>query len=200
VFSVSQVKTISSNVLLSSELLSAEDSFNLSIELRERVELTASEVIGMDLPARNRVEALLQKEFLEEDQLRGLSFDFAEHILHVFEWYCPDDPRPRNFLKIAKLYYAGRTSNERLKFAFIETWRSIERLNENNCKGAFVSGLAISLLYSGEAGKMARDVALTAQNAAHRKQWENRRNNFEPMTRKEREAVWQLKRIVERLA
>jgi hypothetical protein len=193
------VKTISSSVLLSSELLSVEDSFSLSIELRERVQLTASEIIGMDLPARNRVEALLQKEFLEEDQLRELACDFAEHTLQIFEWYCPDDSRPRNFVEIARSYYAGRTSNKRLKFAFIETWRAIERLNEQY-KGAFKSGLAISLLYSGEAGKMARDVALTAQNAAHRKQWENRRNDFELMTGQEREAVWQLKRIVEKLA
>jgi hypothetical protein len=193
------VKTIPQSVLLSSELLSAEDSFSLSIELRQRLQLTASEIIELDLPARNRVEALLQEEFLKEGQLRELACDFAEHTLQVFESYFPDDLRPRNFVEIARLYYAGMANNEKLKDAFIETWRAIERLNEGRYKGAFASGLAASLLYPGEARKMARDVALWSQNAAHRRAWENRRSNFEPMIGREKEAVWQLKRIVEKL-
>lgn len=197
---MSQVKTISSNVLLSSELLCAEDSFSLSIELDQRLHLTASEIIEFDLPARNRVEALLREEFLKEEQLRELACDFAEHILQVFEGYCPDDPRPRRFVEITRMYYAGRTSKENLKPAFIETWRAIERFNEGKRKGAFAAGLAASLLYSGEADKMARDVALWSQNAVHLKAWESRRSNFEPMIGREREAVWQLERIVEKLA
>jgi hypothetical protein len=192
------IKTISSNVLLSSELLSAEDSFSLSTELRQRLKLTASEIIELDLPARNRVEALLQKEFLKEDQLRELACDFAEHTLQVFEWYCPGDPRPRNFVEIARLYYARTIGKVRLKDAFIETWNSIEEFDEGKYKGAFASGLAASLLYSGEAAKMARDVALWSQNAVHLKKWESRRSNFEPMTGKEREAIWQLKGIVKK--
>ena len=197
---MSWVKTILANVLLSSELLSTEDSFSLIIELKQRLQLTASEIIELDLPARNRVEALLQEEFLKDDQLRELACDFAEHTLQVFEWYCPDDPRPRNFVEVARLYYAGEVSKERLKDAFTDTWNSIERFNEGKYKGAFASGLAASLLYSGEPGKMARDVALWSQNAAHRKKWESRISNFEPMTGREREAVWQLERIVKKLA
>jgi hypothetical protein len=109
---VSQVKTIPSDVLLSSELLSAEDSFSLSIELNQRLRLTASELIELDLAARNRVEALLRKEFLEEEQLRELAFDFAEHTLQVFEWYRPSDICPRKFVEIARLYYSGKISRE----------------------------------------------------------------------------------------
>jgi len=145
------------------------------------------------------VEALLRKEFLQEEQLRELACGFAEHTLQVFEWYCPDDIRPRNFVKIARLYYAGKIGKERLKNAFIETWNSIERFKEGRYKAAFASGLASSLLYSGEAGKMARNVALWSQNAVHLKKWENRRSNFEPMIGRERESVWQLKCIVEKL-
>jgi hypothetical protein len=184
---------------LSSELLSAEDSFSLSIELNHRLQLTVSEIIELDLPARNRVEALLQKEFLKEIQLRELACDFAERTLQIFEWYCPDDPRPRNFVKIARLYYAGKLSKERLKDAFTDTWNSIERFNERRYKAAFASGLATTLLYSGEADEMARDVALWSQNATHRRDWESRRSNFELLTGMEREALWQLERIVEKL-
>ena len=196
---MTQADAISSTVLLSSGLLCGEDSHALSIELEERLQLTPSEIISLDLPARNRVEALLRKEFLNEDQLRELACEFAEHTLPVFEWYCPEDPRPRDFVESARLYYAGKTGKARLKDAFIETWNSIERFNEGKHKAAFASGLAASLLYSGEADKIARDVALWAQNAVHLKKWENRRSNFEPMTGKEREAMWQLKRIVEKL-
>ena len=193
------MKTISSNVLLSSELLSAEDSFGLSIELNQRLQMTTSEIMELDLPARNRVEALLQNEFLKGDQLRELACDFAEHTLQVFEWYCTSDLRPRNFVESARLYYAGKISKERLKDAFIQTWNSIESFNEGRYKAAFASGLAASLLYSGEADKIARDVALWSQNAVHLKKWESRRTNLEPMTGKEREAIWQLKRIVKKL-
>jgi len=119
--------------------------------------------------------------------------------LQVFERYCPDDTHPRNFVRIARLYYAGKIGNERLKDAFIETWNSIERFKEGRYKAAFASGLAASLLYSGEASKMARDVALWSQNAVHLRKWENRRSNFVPIIGRERESVWQLKRIVEKL-
>lgn len=184
---------------LSSELLSAEDSYHLSIELTERLQLTAFEIIGLDLPARNRVEALLQKEFLKEEELQELACDFAEHTLQVFEWSCPDDPRPRRCVEIARLHYAGRASKERLKSAFIETWRAIEVFTGRVYKSAFASGLAASLLYSSDADKMARDIALWAQNAAHRKAWEIRKGDFELMISREREAVWQLKRIIRKL-
>ena len=197
---MSRTKTIPSDVLLSSELLSAEDSFSLSIELNQRLQLTASEIIELDLPARNRVDALLQKEFLKEEQLRELACDFAEHTLRVFEWYYPSDLRPRNFVESARLHYAGKIDRERLKKSFIETWNSIEGFNEGRYKAAFASGLAVSLLYSGEAGKMAQGVALWSQNAVHLKKWEDRRSNFEPMTGRERESVWQLKHIAKKLA
>ena len=128
-----------------------------------------------------------------------LACDFAEHTLQVFEGYCPADHRPRRFVEIARLYYRGGASREKLKSAFIETWRAIEVFTGRMYKSAFASGLAASLLYSGEADKMARDVALWAQNAAHRKAWEIRHSDFEPIIDREKEAVWQLKRIVRKL-
>jgi hypothetical protein len=190
---------ISSNVLLASRLLCAEDSHALSIELNYQSQLTASEIIGLDLPARNRVEALLRREFLSECHLQMLACDFAEHTLHVFESYRPDDRRPRKLVETARSYYSGNADKGQLKSAFIETWKAIERFTEAKYTSAFASGLAASLLYSDEAGKMARDVALWSQNAAHRKEWENRRSHFEPMVAREKESLWQLARIAKRL-
>jgi hypothetical protein len=196
---VSQVKTISSSVILSSELLCAEDSYCLSIELTDCLQLTALEILGLDLPAKNRVEALLQKEFLTDNQLSELACDFAEHTLKVFEEYCPSDPRPRKLVEIARLYHAGAESKEMIKKAFMETWRAIEGFNDRMYRAAFAAGLAASLLYSDDVDKMARNVALWAQKAVHVKQWESRKSNFELMIGKEKEAVWQLSQIVKKL-
>lgn len=194
-----QVKTISSSILLSSELLSAEDSFGLSIQLKQRIQLTASEIIELDLPARNRVEALLQEEFLEEKQLQELACSFADHTLKIFEACLSNEHGPRRMVDIARLYYAGGASEEELKAAFIDTWRAIEGFNNENCNALFAAGLAVSLLNSDEADKMARGVAVWAQNAAHLREWESRRSNFEAINAREREAAWQLKRIVSKL-
>jgi hypothetical protein len=191
---------ISSNVLLASRLLCAEDSHALSIELNDHSQLTASEIIGLDLPARNRVEALLQQDFLTEHNFQELACNFAEHTLHVFESYCPDDQRPGKLIETARLYYAGKVSKRQFKSAFLEAWRAVEGFTDATYTSAFASGLAASLLYSDEANKMARDVALWSQNAAHRKEWESRKSNFELMTKREKEAIWQLKLIAKRLA
>lgn len=194
------VKQISSNVLVTSRLLCTEDSQALSLELNDKGRLAASEIIGLDLPTRNRVEALLRHEFLAEYHLQELACDFAEHTLQVFESSCPNDQRPRKLVETARLYYAGEVGRADIKSAFIETWKAIERYTGAMYTSAFASGLAASLLYSDEAGKMARDVALWSQNAAHRKEWEDKRSNFKPMTAREKEAVWQLRLIAKRLA
>ena len=196
---MSQVNAIPSNILLSSDLLSAEDSFSLCVELEERPWLTPSEIIGIDLPARNRVEALLRREFFGEEQLRELACDFAEHTLHIFEWCCPNDLRPRRFIEIARLYYAGEVNKDRVRSAFIDTWKAIERFKDVQYQAAFASGLAVSLLYSDEAEKMARNVAIWTQNAAHRMKWQDRKSNVQLMIGREMEAVWQLKQIMMRI-
>ncbi len=43
------------------------------------------------------------------------------------------------------------------------------------------------------------EVAVCAQRAAHRRVWEKRKSNLELMIERETEAVWQLKRISEKL-
>jgi hypothetical protein len=100
----------------------------------------------------------------------------------------------------ARAYYAGEASEESLKPAFVEAWRAIEVFEGRTYMSAFTAGLAASLLYSGEADKMARDVALSSQNAAHRKEWEGRRSDFTPLFGREKEAAWQLMLIMKKLA
>jgi hypothetical protein len=72
-------------------------------------------------------------------------------------------------------------------------------LDRTKFVGAFTAGLAATLLDYHDATKMARVVALYTQKAAHRKEWERRKSDLEILIEREREAVWQLERIVEKL-
>lgn len=65
--------------------------------------------------------------------------------------------------------------------------------------GAFEACRATLLMASEDAGRMAREVAVCAQIAAHRNAWENRRSNTQPMIARETEAAWQLEQITGRL-
>jgi hypothetical protein len=69
------------DVLLISDLISNEETYPLIGALSHRPYLSAEEVIAPDLPAKNRVGALLRHEFLTERQLRELACDFVEHVL-----------------------------------------------------------------------------------------------------------------------
>lgn len=193
-----QANTISSNVLLSSRLLSAEDSHPLSVELEERLQLTSSEIVSLDLPARNRVEALLRNEFLAEHQLRELACEFAEHTLHIYGEHSPKNRHPHQCIEAARQYLAG-ANIDRLQAAIKEAIPVIWRLEGTRFVGAFTAGLAATLLDYPEAAELARIVALHTQRAAHRKEWESRKSNLEPMVVREKEATWQLAYIVEKL-
>lgn len=193
---MTHVNTISSNVLLSSELLSDEDSYGLFIELGERLQLTHSEIISIDLPARNRVEALLQNEFLEEKQLRGLACDFAEHTLHVFEEHAPRDRRLHKCIEAARLYL-GSANLKELQVAIKEAIPAVWQFAKTEFIGAFVAGMAVTFLDYQDASEMARQVARQTQRAAHREEWESRNSDLKLMIGREKEATWQLTRIVE---
>jgi hypothetical protein len=194
-----RVKTISVDVLLSSELLSIEESDSLRLQLEGRLRLTASEVIELDLPAKNRVEALLRSELLDDKQLRELACDFAEHTLHVFEEHAPRERRPLKCIEAARLFLAGE-SFENLKAAIKEAIPAVWQLHRTKFMSAFTAGLAVTFLDYQDAAEMALPVALHAQRAAHYKEWETRKSGLELMIGREKEATWQLIRIAEILS
>src|SRR2546421_3607510 len=101
------MQTISLDVILASDLITTEESHLLIGACIERPHLSAEEIIALDLPAKNRVEALLRHEFLTEKQLRTLACDFAEHVLHVFEELVPDDLHPRACVEAGRMYADG---------------------------------------------------------------------------------------------
>lgn len=193
------IKTIPAQVILDSELLSAEETQPLRRLFQSHPQLTAAEVLALDLPARNRVDALLRHEFLEERQLRELACDFVEHTLHIYEVCSREEYRPRKCLEGARLQLRGAVSREELQAVIAETIRVVWRFEGTEFVGAFQAGFAATFLGGKDAGETARAVAIYTQRAAHRAVWESRKSNVQLMTGKEREATWQLKRIAERI-
>jgi hypothetical protein len=190
------MKTISSTVLLDSELLSAEEAYLLRFQLEKQPRLTASEILALDLPAKNRVEALLQREFLADKPLRALACDFAEHTLYIFEEYARGNRHPHQCVEAARRYIEG-ASIEELQRAITEAIPAVWRLEKTAFVGAFTAGMAVLFLDYQDAAVMARLVANHTQRAIHYREWERRESNIELMFGRELGATWQLTRIVE---
>src|ERR1044072_744397 len=193
------MNTVALETLLVSDLITNEEAYRLIGAFSYRPYLSAKEVIALDLPAKNRVEALLRREFLTERQLRELASDFIEHVLQVFEEDAPEDFYPRACVEAARLYAAGVIGLKLLRVALDEARPSMQRFRSTKYVGAFEVGWAVLLLDEEDAASMTKEVAVCAQKAAHGKMWEKRKSDLEPMIEREVEATWQLKRIVERL-
>lgn len=195
-----QMKVISVEVLLKSALITTEETYSLVERFVRNPQITAAEILDLDLPAKNRVEALLQPEFLNEVRLRELACDFAGHTLHIFEAHAPGDYRPHECLSTAFLLNAwGIGSREQLQETIKEAQPSMWRLEGTEHIGAFEACRAALLIAGEDAARMAREIAVCAQIAAHRNVWEKRRSNTEPVIARETEAAWQLGQIVDRL-
>jgi|ERR1041385_1482642 hypothetical protein len=192
------MQTIPLDVLLTSDLITTEESHLLLKVFINTLYLSAQEIVALDLPAKNRVEALLRHEFLTEKQLRGLACDFAEHVLHIFEELAPEDFHPRACVEAARLYVDGVIGVELLRVALDEARPSMQRFRGTEHVGAFQVGWAVISLADEDAALMAQEVAVCAQMAAHRKAWESRKSNLELITEREAEAMWQLRQIVDK--
>jgi hypothetical protein len=192
------VSAIPLDVLLKSELISQEESYSLIINYASRPLLTVPEVIELDLPAKNRVDALLNSEVLSEYKLRDLACDFAQHTLYVFEAQSPKDHRPHECIAIARLLHAeGIGSWEMLHEIIKETQPAMWQFQGTEHVGAYEACRAALLHDYEDAAWVAREVAVCAQIAAHRYVWENKKSWSEPMIARENEAIRQLRKIVE---
>lgn len=194
------MKTISIEVLLKSDLITTEESYSLIERFVVKPQITAAEILELDLPAKNRVEALLQPEFFNEGKLRELAYDFAAHTLHVFEAHAPGDYRPHECLSMAFFLNTwGIGSWEQLRETIKEAHPAMWRLEGSGHVGAVEACRAALMIGNEDAARMAREIALCSQVAAHRREWESRKSNTEPIIEREKEASWQLERIVDSL-
>jgi hypothetical protein len=192
------VKTISVEILLKSDLITPEESYSLIERFVRNPQIAAIEIVELELPAKNRVEALLQPEFLNDSASRNLACDFASHTLHIFEAHAPNDYRPHACLATASLLNTrGLGSREQLQKIIREARPAMLQFEGTEHVGAFEACRAALLQGSSDGVRMTREVAVCSQLAAYRNEWENRKSNVEPMIAREKEAAWQLAQIVE---
>lgn len=180
-------------------LLSEEEAFPLRRRFESQQSVMAREVLELDIPAKARVDSLLRYEFLRERELRRLACDFAEHTLHIFSYRCPEDDSVRKCLAAARSYATGTARLREVSASVGEAIRAVWKLEGTPYVSAFEAGLAVTFLDYKDAAELARVVAVHTQRAAHRRAWETRKSNVQPITAREEEAAWQLSRIVNAL-
>lgn len=193
------MKVISLDVLLKSDLISSEESRKLIAKYAAHPWLTVQEIIKLDLPARSRIEALLQSEFLTDSQLRELACDFAEHTLHIFEDHAPEEWRPHKCVEAARTYLTGATSLEDLQAAIKDAIPVVWKFEGTEFISAFEAGLVVTFLDYKDAAEMVRLIARRTQSASHHRVMESSMSSVQPMVSGEGEAEWQLGQIMKKL-
>jgi hypothetical protein len=66
--------------------------------------LTAWDISVLDIPIEDRIWALLHSEFFTDSDLRLIACAFAERILPIYERKYPGDYRPRETIRVARLF------------------------------------------------------------------------------------------------
>lgn len=162
------MKTISVDILLKSDLITPEESYDLIERFLLNPQITAAEILQLDLPAKNRVEVLLQPEFLSEVKLRELACDFAARTLYVFGAHAPGDHRPHECLCMSLLLNTqGIGSWEELRETIREARPAMWQFERTEHVGALEACRAALMVAHEDAARMARAVAVCGQTAAH---------------------------------
>lgn len=87
---------------------------------RER--LTALDVLALDIPADDRLWAVLRPELIPERDLHELACRFAERVLPLFEAAHPHDSRPRAVIEAKRAWLRGEISDAELAAARDAAW------------------------------------------------------------------------------
>ena len=75
----------------------------------DRETLTANDIAALDIPADDRVWALLHNEFLTDKQMHILAYDFAETVVHL----C-NDPRAQAAIDAKRAWVRGEITDSEL--------------------------------------------------------------------------------------
>jgi len=113
---------------------------------RERVEalfagreaLTAADIVNLvDIPALDKMFAILHPEFLTEQQAHYLACDFAETALPAFERLFPTDTAPRLAVEAKRAWIRGEISDEELIAARAAARARVRELDTTRNTGEF---------------------------------------------------------------
>ncbi len=79
--------------------------------------LTAIDILRLDIPAKDKLWAVLREDLVEESILHEASCQFAESVLHIFEKEYPEDDRPRKLIEAKRSWLRGDTTDDELRTA-----------------------------------------------------------------------------------
>jgi hypothetical protein len=88
--------------------------------------LTAWDISVLDIPIEDRIWALLHEEFFSNSDLRMMSCAFAERVLGIYERKYPGDYRPREAIRVSRLFAMGDATLEDLKTAEVAAWAAAD--------------------------------------------------------------------------
>jgi hypothetical protein len=87
--------------------------------------LTAWDISVLDIPIADRIWALLHREFFTDSDLRLIACAFAERVIHIYERKYPGDYRPREVIRVARLFAVGRATLKDLKTVEAAAWAAV---------------------------------------------------------------------------
>jgi hypothetical protein len=70
-------------------------------------EVSAAEALTLPISDLEKLELVLRRDVLGDQQYSKLAVEFAEHVLPRFEGVFPDDRRPRNAIELARKSWVG---------------------------------------------------------------------------------------------
>jgi len=82
-----------------------------------RETLTAMDMLDLDIPADDRLWAVLRPELIPEKMLHELACDFAAATLYIWEKKYPNDKRPHNTIAVKRLWIRGEATDDELAAA-----------------------------------------------------------------------------------
>jgi hypothetical protein len=82
-----------------------------------RETLTVIDMLRLDIPAQDRLWAVLREDCVDDRTLRLFACDCAERVLPLYEAEYPDDDRPRKAIETARRYADGQATEDELAAA-----------------------------------------------------------------------------------
>ena len=91
-----------------------------------RESITAADVLELDIPAEDRLWAVLRKEMLPEPLVHEAACRFAEVHLSKYEDKYPGDDRPRAAIAAKRKWLRGEITNKQLSAARSAAWSAAD--------------------------------------------------------------------------
>jgi hypothetical protein len=88
----------------------------------DKIELSALDIIALDIPTEDKFWAILRPELIPENTLHELACDYAEYSLPIWEKKYPDDKWPRLAIEAKRKWLKKEITDDELSAAESAAW------------------------------------------------------------------------------